>query len=89
MLTRRQKILLDLLTQCHTVNFHPSPSHLAELLLRETGWPFGTSAQAVRAELVRLLEAGAILRVERGTGTAATKYSLADCNCNRCIFHRL
>ena len=89
MLTRRQRILLDLLAQCHRVAFHPSPPHLARLLVRATEWPTGTSAQAVRAELVRLLEAGAIVGVEKGAGTAATKYALADCDCDRCRSYRL
>ena len=89
MLTRRQRILLDLLTQCHRLDFHPSPPHLGGLLVRATEWPMGTSPAAVRAELVRLLEAGSILHVEKGSGTAPTKYALADCDCDRCKSHRL
>ena len=49
----------------------------------------GTSPAAVRAELVRLLEAGSILHVEKGSGTAPAKYALADCDCDRCRSHRL
>ena len=41
------------------------------------------------AELVRLLEAGSILHVEKGSGTAPAKYALADCDCDRCKSHRL
>ncbi len=88
MFTRRQRILLDLLTRCHAVEFHPSPVHLARLLRREVDWPRGTSKQAVRSELVRLLEAGAVVDVERGAGVSPAKYALADCDCERCRGHR-
>jgi len=88
MFTRRQRILIDLLTRCHAVEFHPSPVHLARLLRREVDWPRGTSKQAVRSELVRLLEAGAVVDVERGAGVAPAKYALADCDCERCLGHR-
>lgn len=88
MFTRRQRILLDLLTRCHGLEVHPSPVHLARLLQREVDWPRGTSKQAVRSELVRLLEDGAIVAVERGAGVSPAKYALADCNCEWCRHRR-
>lgn len=88
MFTRRQRILLDLLTRCHAVEVHPSPVHLARLLQRQVDWPRGTSKQAVRSELVRLLEDGAIVAVERGAGVSPAKYALADCDCEWCRHRR-
>jgi len=87
MLTRRQRILLDLLTACHSVEFHPSPEHLSRLLAKATQWPSGTSPKAVRAELGRLYEEGVIL-LERGAGSSPTKYAVPDCHCDYCV-HRL
>jgi len=84
MLTRRQRILLDLLIKCHSVDHHPSPEHLSRLLAKATQWPTGTSPKAVRAELGRLYEEGVLPHLERGAGSSPTKYTVPDCDCEYC-----
>ena len=77
MLTRRQREILDLLTRCHAVAFHPSPSHLAGLI--------GIGGEkAIRSELGRLIIAGEIDRVEAGSGNAPSRYGLKGCPCSWC-----
>lgn len=84
MLTRRQRILLDLLVECHRVRFHPSPAHLSGLLEERTGWEKGASPRAVRAELVRLLDGGNVQAIVVGTGSAANRYVVEGCPCADC-----
>jgi hypothetical protein len=77
LLTRRQREILDLLTRCHAVAFHPSPAHLATLV--------GIGGErAIRTELGRLIIAGEIDRVEVGSGSAPNRYGLKACPCAWC-----
>jgi hypothetical protein len=81
--TRRQRLILDILTQCHTMLYHPSPANIAELLELQTGHRLG-GRKTVTAEVVNLLIAGAIFRIERRKGATANRYSLRDCPCAYC-----
>lgn len=84
MTTRRQRILLDLLVECHRLRFHPSPAHLSGLLEERTGWEKGASPRAVRADLVRLLEAGSIRAIVTSKGSGANRYLVEGCPCQGC-----
>jgi hypothetical protein len=86
MITRRQRIILDLLTEAHRLKFHPSPAHLSRLLEERSGHKIGTSPKVVRAELARLLEDGAIHAVDRAGGSAANRYRVEGCPCQGCGF---
>ena len=77
MLTRRQREIVDLLTRCHAVGFHPSPAHLAGLI--------GIGGErAIRGELGRLIIAGEIDFVEAGSGNTPSRYGLKSCPCSWC-----
>lgn len=84
MITRRQRIILDLLVESHRLKFHPSPVHLSRLLEERSGHKVGTSPKVVRAELARLLDDGVIRSVDRSGGSAANRYGVEGCPCPDC-----
>jgi hypothetical protein len=83
MQTRRQKLILQLIRNCHALLYHPSPAALADLIEHSTGHRLG-GGKTIRAELIRLLEDGSITAIEVGRGTAGTRYTLSDCPCPYC-----
>jgi len=85
MITRRQRVLLDLLIACHAVEVHPSPVHLSKMLLSRTEWPRGTSPRAIRLELGRLFDLDEIVEVTVRRGSAPKEYTLKVCPCSNCV----
>lgn len=81
--TRRQKLILQLIRDCHRLLYHPSPAAVSELIEHQTGHRLG-GAKTIRAELIRLLEDDSITAIEVGSGPAGTRYRLRDCTCQYC-----